>query len=113
MNHDTIASVATAIGNAGISVIRISGSESFLIASKIFKGKKDFNEVKSHTVNYGKIIYPENEEVIDEVLLLKMCSPKTYTTENVIEIHCHGGYIIVQKILELILNQGARLAEPG
>jgi len=113
-NHDTIAAIATGTTNAGISIIRISGSEAFVIADKIFvskKGKKTLAEMKSHTLHYGTV--RDGENMIDEVLVSVMKAPNTYTTENIVEINCHGGMIVTKKILELVLNAGARIAEPG
>jgi len=110
---DTIAAVATAVGNAGISIIRMSGSESFNIASEIFRGKGSFMEYPSHTIRYGKIADPDTGEVIDEVLITKMAAPKTYTTEDVVEINCHGGFVTAKRILELLFRMGARPAEAG
>lgn len=111
--EDTIAAISTAQGAGGIGIIRISGDSAFEIASKIFKGKKPFDEIKSHTINFGRIIRPENGEVVDEVLLTKMKKPNTFTREDVVEINCHGGIIVVKTILELLLKLGSRLAEPG
>lgn len=113
MINDTIAGVSTAVGNSGISVIRLSGPEAFLIADKIFKGKYSVSEQESHTIQYGKIISNETKEVIDEVLLSKMEGPRTYTRENVVEISSHGGYTIAVSLLNLLYNNGARPAEPG
>jgi len=113
MINDTIAGVSTAVGNSGISVIRMSGSDSVSIADKIFKGKKKVKEQESHTIQYGKIISPETNEVIDEVLLTKMVAPRTYTREDVIEISSHGGYSIARSILDILYRMGARPAEPG
>lgn len=113
-NYDTIAAIATGTTNAGISIIRISGKEAFSVADAIFvskKGNKKLSEQKSHTMHYGVIKY--KDQMIDEVLVSVMKAPNTYTTENVIEINCHGGMIVTKKILELVLNNGARLAEPG
>jgi len=105
--------VATAIGNAGISIIRISGSKAFSIAAKIFKGKGNFMEYPSHTIRYGKIIDPDTNEVIDEVLISKMAAPRSYTTEDVVEINCHGGFITAKRILDLLFRLGIRPAEAG
>lgn len=110
---DTIAAVSTAVGNAGISIIRISGSDAFYIASKIFKGKGSFMEYPSHTIRYGKIVDPETEEIVDEVLISKMAAPKTYTMEDVVEINCHGGLVTAKRILELLFKMGIRPAEAG
>ena len=107
---DTICAISTALGVGAISIVRVSGSESINIVSKIFKGT-DLNKCKSHTINYGYIY--DGEELIDEVLLSIMRAPKTYTTEDIIEINCHGGISTTNKILELLLKNGCRLAEPG
>lgn len=108
--NDTIAAISTALGVGAISIIRISGNDSIPIVNKIFKGK-NLNIVKSHTINYGYII--ENDKIIDEVLVSVMKSPKTFTTEDIVEINCHGGIATTKKILELLLLNGCRLAEPG
>lgn len=108
--NDTITAISTAPGMGAISIIRISGSESINIVSKIFKGK-DLNVVDTHTINYGYII--DNQKVIDEVLVSVMKGPKTFTTEDIVEINCHGGIATTNKILEIVLSNGARLAEPG
>lgn len=112
---DVIAAISTPQGIGGISIIRMSGKESIAIADKIFKRKKNKSLLleKSHTIHYGMIIDPETESVIDEVLLMLMKEPNTYTKETVIEINCHGGILIAQTILSLLLRIGARLAEPG
>lgn len=107
---DTIAAISTAIGVGAISIIRVSGSNSIDIVNKIFKGK-NLKEVESHTINYGHII--NNNEIIDEVLVMLMKAPKTFTREDIIEINCHGGIATTNKILELLLNNGCRLAQPG
>ena len=108
--NDTIAIIATALGVGAISIIRVSGPESIKIVNKLFKGK-NLEKVNSHTINYGHIIY--KKEIIDEVLISIMRSPKTYTMEDVVEINCHGGIASTNKILELLLLNGCRLAEPG
>ncbi|HOA97659.1 MAG TPA: tRNA uridine-5-carboxymethylaminomethyl(34) synthesis GTPase MnmE [Acetivibrio saccincola] len=111
--EDTIAAISTPYGTGGIGIIRISGDRAFEIAKTIFKGKKNFDEIKSHTINYGKIIDPVKNETIDEVLVTKMKKPNTFTREDVVEINCHGGIVVLKKILDLVLRQGARAAEPG
>ena len=108
--NDTITAISTALGVGAISIIRISGKDAISIANSIFKGK-DLSKVESHTINYGHII--NEEEVIDEVLVSIMKAPKTFTCEDIVEINCHGGIATTNKILELILLKGARLAEPG
>ena len=112
-NEDTIAALSTPFGTGGIGVIRISGEKAFSTAAKIFKTSKAMEEIHSHTVTYGKIVDQESKDVIDEVLLLKMCKPNTFTREDVIEIHCHGGIVVINRILELIFKNGVRPAEPG
>ncbi|HHW49137.1 MAG TPA: tRNA uridine-5-carboxymethylaminomethyl(34) synthesis GTPase MnmE, partial [Clostridiaceae bacterium] len=111
--NDTIAAISTPLGTGGIGIIRISGDDAFKIAEKIFKGKKDFGSIKSHTINYGKIVDPESGETVDEALLTKMEKPNTFTREDVVEINCHGGIVVLRRILALVLKEGARLAEPG
>jgi len=112
-NEDTIAAISTPFGSGGIGIIRISGDKAFEIAEKVFRGKKKIKDMKSHTINYGKIIDPSDNSVIDEVLLSKMNKPYTYTREDVVEINCHSGPVVLKKILELLIKTGARLAEPG
>lgn len=108
--NDTIAAISTALGVGAISIVRLSGEDAINIVNKIFKGK-NLNNVSSHSINHGYIL--ENGETIDEVLVSVMKSPKTFTMEDIVEINCHGGIAITNKILELILLNGARLAEPG
>ena len=108
--NDTITAISTALGVGAISIIRLSGKDAISITNSIFKGK-DLTKVNSHTINYGHIV--ENDKVIDEVLVSVMKSPKTYTCEDIVEINCHGGIATTNKILELVLLNGARLAEPG
>lgn len=108
--NDTIASIATSLGVGAISIIRISGCDSISIVNKLFKGH-DLESVKSHTIHYGYIV--NNSEIIDEVLVSVMKSPKTYTMEDVVEINCHGGIASTNKVLELLLLNGCRLAERG
>lgn len=110
---DTIAAISTPRGEGGIGIVRLSGDESLGILSKIFKpkSKKDVKEIKSYTINYGHIY--DGNELIDEVLVSVMKAPNTYTREDIVEINCHGGYLITQKVLELVLKNGAKIAEPG
>ena len=108
--NDTIAAISTTMGVGAISIIRISGKEAIQIVNKIFKGK-DLTNVESHTINYGHII--DNNKIIDEVLVSIMKAPKTFTREDVVEINTHGGIAITNKVLELLLLNGCRLAEPG
>ena len=110
MNNDTIAAISTAIGVGAISIVRVSGNNAVNIVNSIVKNK-NLLTVKSHTINYNHIV--DNDEIIDEVLISVMLAPKTFTTEDVVEINCHGGISTTNKILELLLSNGCRLAEPG
>ncbi|RBP36689.1 tRNA uridine-5-carboxymethylaminomethyl(34) synthesis GTPase MnmE [Garciella nitratireducens] len=112
---DTIAAISTAPGEAGIGIVRMSGSEAFEITQKIFQSSsgKSFSELRNRGIHHGFIIDPKTHEKMDEVLVSKMKAPHTYTTEDVVEVNCHGGMIAVRRILELLLRNGARLAEPG
>ena len=108
--NDTICAIASSQGVGAIAIVRVSGEESIKIVNSIFKGK-DLNKVNSHTINYGHIT--DNNEVIDEVLVSVMKAPRTFTTEDVVEINTHGGIAPTNKVLELLLEKGCRLAEPG
>ena len=107
---DTICAISTTMGVGAISIVRISGNDAIHLVNSIFKGK-DLTKVLSHTINYGYIV--DGKDVVDEVLVSIMKAPKTYTTEDIVEINCHGGISTTNKILELLLNKGCRLAEPG
>lgn len=109
---DTITAIATPLGEGAIGIVRISGSDALTIAKSIFKGK-DLERVDSHTLNYGHIFDPQKDEILDEVMVGVMRAPKTFTREDVIEINTHGGIAVTNEILQLILRQGARMAEPG
>lgn len=114
MNIDTIAAISTGLTNSGIGIVRISGEDAFRIIDKIYKpvrGTKKISNQKSHTIHYGYII--DKEEIIDEVIILKMDGPNSYTKEDTIEIDCHGGVLVTKKVLETVISYGARLAEPG
>ena len=114
MNTDTIAAIATAMSNSGIGIIRVSGNESIEIVDHVFRNSKKENSLKrykSHTIHYG-FIYDENK-ILDEVMVSVFKSPHSFTTEDTVEINCHGGILVLQKILELLIKNGARLAEPG
>lgn len=114
MESNTIAAISTALSEGGIGIIRLSGDDSFNIVNKLFKSKDGRNNLlsfKSHTIHYG-FIYSD-EEIIDEVMVSVMKAPNTFTREDVVEINCHGGILICRKILNLVLDNGARLAEPG
>lgn len=113
IDSETIAAIATGMNTAGIGIIRISGAEAFLVARKLFrlKNQKELHSFESHHVYYG-FIY-DNEELIDEVLLLPMKGPNSFTKEDTIEIDCHGGILVMSRILETVIKHGARAAEPG
>ena len=108
--NDTIAAISTTLGVGAISIIRVSGSDAIKIVNSIFKGK-DLKNVESHTISYGHI--KDGDNLLDEVLVSVMKSPKTFTTEDIVEINCHGGIATTNKVLEAVLKNGARLAEPG
>ena len=111
---DTIAAISTPPGEGAISIVRLSGDDAFQIADRIYRnGSKKLQEVASHTINYGHLYDPVNEQLIDEVMVSVMKGPKTFTREDIVEINCHGGIVVVNQILQLLLRQGARLAEPG
>ncbi|MGT2771460.1 tRNA uridine-5-carboxymethylaminomethyl(34) synthesis GTPase MnmE [Streptococcus marimammalium] len=109
---DTIAAISTPLGEGAIGIVRLSGTDAISIANRLFK-EKDLNKVDSHTLNYGHIVDPDNNEVLDEVMIGVMKAPKTFTKEDVIEINTHGGIAVTNEILQLVLRQGARMAEPG
>lgn len=114
MKTDTIAAIATAMSNSGIGVVRISGDEALDVADRIFrpkKGSRKVSDMETHTIHYGYVT--DGDEVIDEVMLLIMKAPRSYTCEDTIEIDCHGGVLVMKKILETVLKYGARPAEPG
>lgn len=114
MRTDTIAAIATAMTNSGIGIVRISGEEAFTVIDKIYrskKGDKKLSQEKSHTIHYGYIC--DGEKVIDEVMVLIMKAPNSYTTEDTVEIDCHGGTLVMKRILETVIKYGARPAEPG
>lgn len=109
---DTIAAISTPLGEGGISIVRVSGEDAVEIANKVFKGK-DLTQVASHTINYGHIVDPASGQVIDEVMASVMLAPKTFTKEDTVEINCHGGIVVTNDILQLLLANGARMADPG
>ncbi len=112
---DTIAAIATSPGEAGIGIVRLSGKDAICVADKIFvsQDKTRISDFKAYTLHYGWIIHPVDKRIIDEVLLGLMRSPKSYTREDVVEINCHGGIVSMRSVLELVLENGCRLAEPG
>lgn len=113
MNEDTIAAIATPLGESGIAIIRISGDAAIAVADQLYRGKHRLADVASHTIHYGHIQHPETGELVEEVLVSVMRGPRSFTAEDVVEINCHGGIIPVRKVLDLALLAGARLAEPG
>lgn len=110
-NSDTICAIATAISNSGIGIIRVSGDDAIEKVDKIFSGKQSLLEAESHTVHYGHIVF--DNKVLDEVMVLVFKGPKSYTTEDTVEIDCHGGVIVLQQVLNAVIAQGVRPAEPG
>jgi tRNA modification GTPase len=108
--NDTIVAISTALANEAIAIVRVSGDEAIELVDKVFKGK-NLSKVKSHTVHYGHMI--DNNETLDEVLVTVFKAPRTFTKEDVVEINCHGGIFVTNRILELLIRAGARLAEPG
>lgn len=112
METETIAAISTPIGEGAIAIVRLSGNDATMIATKLFHGA-NLTTVDSHTIHYGKIIDPETNQTVEEVMVSVMRAPKTFTREDVVEINCHGGLASVNRLLELVLQMGARLAEPG
>ena len=113
IDEDTIAAIATPFGTGGIGIIKISGPKSFEIAKKIFRRKAQSSELKPYHLHYGEVIDTQDGSVIDEALLSFMQKPTSYTKEDVVEINCHSGFLVLQKVLEIVLKEGGRLAEPG
>lgn len=110
--YDTIAAISTPPGEGAISIVRLSGDQAVEIAQKVFKGK-DLTKVESHTINYGHIVDPVDDSLVDEVMVSVMLAPKTFTREDVVEINTHGGIVATNKVLQLLIGSGARMAEPG
>ena len=112
---DTICAISTAIGEGGIAIIRVSGDEALEIVSKIFRAKsgKDIRDMKTYTMRYGHIVDIDKEDLIDEVIISYMKGPKSFTAEDTVEINCHGGVTSTNKVLEMVIKAGARIAEPG
>ncbi|HDK7872967.1 TPA: tRNA uridine-5-carboxymethylaminomethyl(34) synthesis GTPase MnmE [Staphylococcus aureus] len=113
MDLDTITSISTPMGEGAIGIVRLSGPQAVEIADKLYKGKHLLNDVPSHTINYGHIIDPESKEVVEEVMVSVLRAPKTFTREDIIEINSHGGILTINRVLELTMTYGARMAEPG
>ncbi|HER5541923.1 TPA: tRNA uridine-5-carboxymethylaminomethyl(34) synthesis GTPase MnmE [Streptococcus pyogenes] len=109
---DTITAISTPLGEGAIGIVRLSGTDALAIAQSVFKGK-NLEQVASHTINYGHIIDPNTGTIVDEVMVSVMLAPKTFTRENVVEINTHGGIAVTNEILQLLIRQGARMAEPG
>lgn len=109
---DTITAISTPLGEGAIGIVRLSGTDALAIAQSVFKGK-NLEQVATHTINYGHIIDPKTGTIIDEVMVSVMLAPKTFTRENVVEINTHGGIAVTNEILQLLIRQGARMAEPG
>lgn len=113
MDFDTITSISTPMGEGAIGIVRLSGPQAIEIGNKLYKGKYKLAEVDSHTINYGHIVDPETNEVVEEVMISVLRAPKTFTREDIIEINCHGGILTINRVLELTMTHGARMAEPG
>lgn len=112
MNSDTITAISTPIGEGAIAIVRLSGPDAISFGTNVFLGP-DLEDVDSHTIHYGKLIDPTTKEIAEEVMVTVLRGPKTFTREDIIEINCHGGIVSANRVLELVLEQGARLAEPG
>ena len=113
MDFDTITSISTPMGEGAIGIVRLSGPQAIEIGDILYKGKKKLSEVETHTINYGHIVDPETDETVEEVMVSVLRAPKTFTREDIIEINCHGGILTINRILELTMTYGARMAEPG
>ena len=110
--EDTIAAISTAVGEGGVGIVRVSGPDSPAIARRIVKRAAD-GDLQSHRFYYGVVAEPETGETVDEAMVVLMRAPRSYTREDVLEIQCHGGYLVTRRVLEMVLRCGARLAEPG
>lgn len=115
MEFDTITAISTPMGEGAIAIVRISGDDAYQIADSIYRGpgNKRLEDADSHTIHYGHLVHPKTGETVEEVMVSIMKGPKTFTREDVVEINCHGGIVSVNRVLQLVLSQGARLAEPG
>ncbi|WP_103995346.1 tRNA uridine-5-carboxymethylaminomethyl(34) synthesis GTPase MnmE [Paenibacillus sp. UNC499MF] len=113
MISDTIAAIATPLGEGGIAVVRVSGDEAVTLVEPLFRSKVKLSEAQTHTIHYGHIIHPSSGDKIEEVLVSVMRAPRSFTTEDVVEINCHGGIVSVKRVMDLLLEQGIRVAEPG
>ncbi len=112
METDTIAAISTPVGEGAISIVRLSGEQAIPVTAELFQGK-DLVEADTHTIHYGKIFDPAANEAAEEVMVTVMRGPKTFTREDVVEINCHGGMVAVNRVLEIVLEKGVRIAEPG
>lgn len=111
---ETIAAISTPVGEGGISIVRLSGDDAIEIADKVYKmGKKRLAKQDTHTIHYGHVVDPKTNETLDEAMVTVMRGPKTYTREDIVEINCHGGLVVTDQVLRLLLREGATLAEPG
>ncbi|WP_262605576.1 tRNA uridine-5-carboxymethylaminomethyl(34) synthesis GTPase MnmE [Staphylococcus sp. IVB6240] len=110
---DTITSISTPMGEGAIGIVRLSGHDAVAIADKLYKGKQKLKQVPTHTINYGHIIDPETGDVVEEVMVSVLRAPRTFTREDIVEINCHGGILTINRVLELTMTHGARMAEPG
>ncbi|MFL6562344.1 MAG: tRNA uridine-5-carboxymethylaminomethyl(34) synthesis GTPase MnmE, partial [Bacillus sp. (in: firmicutes)] len=115
MEHDTIAAISTPMGEGAIAIVRLSGDDAIPMAGKLFRGVggKNLSEAATHTIHYGHLLDPKSQQVVEEVMVSVMKGPKTFTKEDVVEINCHGGIVSVNRVLQQVLTNGARLAEPG
>lgn len=113
MQFETISSISTPVGEGAIAIVRLSGEDAIEIADRLYKGAKNLSDTDTHTINYGHIVDPKTGETVEEVMVALMRAPKTYTREDIVEINCHGGIHTVNRVLQLTLNNGARMAEPG
>ena len=111
MKRETIAAISTGMTNSGIGIVRISGEDALTVADRIYRGKNRISDAQSHTIHYGHIV--DDGETLDEVLVMVMKAPRTFTGEDTVEINCHGGTFVIKRVLESILKNGARAAEPG
>ncbi|MFC0273064.1 tRNA uridine-5-carboxymethylaminomethyl(34) synthesis GTPase MnmE [Metabacillus herbersteinensis] len=115
MEFDTIAAISTPMGEGAIAIVRLSGDDAIAIADKVYRSpsSKRLRDVQSHTIHYGNIVEPETDQKVEEVMVSLMKGPRTFTREDVVEINCHGGLVTVNRVLQLVLQNGARLADPG
>lgn len=110
---DTITSISTPMGEGAIGIVRLSGRDAIKVADKLYKGKHALKDVDTHTIHYGHIIDPATQDVVEEVMVSVLRAPRTFTREDIVEINCHGGILTINRVLELTMTHGARLAEPG